>query len=138
MDTHTHRVAAWEQPGATCTWTPELPSPGFTPHVQLTDTHTYTCTHTHTDTHTHIQLSDTHTEWQCRPGLWLPTGHKAITPRLLHLHSSNSSFSSSILHFSRSLIGSQGFQGFQGSQGFQGFQLSKSIIVGGQYHHSLH
>ena len=62
VDTHTHRVAAWEQPGATCTWTPELPSPGFTPHVQLTDTHTYTCTHTHTDTHTHIQLSDTHTE----------------------------------------------------------------------------
>ena len=25
VDTHTHRELAWELPGATCTWTPELP-----------------------------------------------------------------------------------------------------------------
>ena len=60
-------IAAWELPGATCTWTPELPSPGFTP-----CSYTALQRHTHTQCHTHTHSGST---WS-RPGLWLPTGRQ--------------------------------------------------------------
>ena len=58
-------IAAWELPGATCTWTPELPSPGFTPcsYTALQwHTHTHTRTVSHCDTQWHTVLhTHTHT-----------------------------------------------------------------------------
>ena len=59
-------IAAWELPGATCTWTPELPSPGFTP-----------CSYTALQRHTH-------TQWQyMEQARFMAPNWPAITPRLI-------------------------------------------------------
>ena len=66
-------IAAWELPGATCTWTPELPSPGFTPcSYTALQRHTHTVAHSGAQWHTHTHSGST---WS-RPGLWLPTGRQ--------------------------------------------------------------